>query len=139
MVIATKPAVNAPPKTPNPIMELFTPKYVPSKPFGIALKNKTEFAVVNMENPTIIRHIESIANDNSTNPEKALIKNAATSTPRILGKYAKMVDFSSPSLAIIFGATKKIAAIIHVCIKYRVKTVESERFSVLRNGVSVVK
>jgi hypothetical protein len=120
-------------------MELFTPRYVPSKPFGIALKSKTEFAVVNMENPTTIRHIDNIANDKSTCPEKMLIKNAAINTPITLGRYARIVDFSSPNFDMIFGTTKKIAAIVHVWIKYRVNTVESDSFSVLRNGVSAVK
>lgn len=112
--IATKPAVRAPPNTPIPTIELFTPRYVPSNPFGIVLKSNTEFAVVKIEKPTTIKHIESIAKESKTKPEKIVIRNAATNTPRILGKYANMVDFSSPNLEMIFGATKNIPAIIEV-------------------------
>lgn len=134
-----KPAVNAPTKTPVPTIELFTPRYLPSKPFGIVLKNKTEFAVLYMENPTTIKHIDNTVNNNELIPMNALIKNAAMSTPKILGMYDIVVARSSPTFEIIFGATKKNPTIVMVCVKYSKKTVESDNPRFFRNGVSDVK
>ena len=44
--LVIRPAVSAPPNTPMPTIELFTPRYLPSKPLGIVLKKRTEFAVL---------------------------------------------------------------------------------------------
>jgi len=104
------PAVNAPENIPTPIMKLFTPRYVPSKPFGIVLKRIIEFDTLKIENAETIIHDDIIAIKSELLPIMFGIKAAAVIIPKILGMYDICVARSSVILAIKRGTKKNIVS-----------------------------
>jgi hypothetical protein len=121
------------------VIELFTPRYFPSKPCGILLKNITELAILKTENAITIKHTEITDTMKIPIPNMKGMTSPAMRTAIILGAYAINMARSSPSLVINFGATKKIAIITDVCIAYIKNTVESVKLKYFRNGVNAVK
>jgi hypothetical protein len=97
-----------------PVTALFTPRYFPSNPGGILLKNNTELDVLNIENAITIRHDDIIASGTPEEPVMIGIEIAGINTAKILGMCARVVDRSSPILDMTFGATKKISNMVTV-------------------------
>ncbi|GDY16216.1 hypothetical protein LBMAG54_10720 [Nitrosopumilaceae archaeon] len=91
-------------------MKLFTPRYVPSKPLGIALKIIIEFETLKIENAETIKHDEIIAIKSELTPAMLGISDAATIIPKTLGKYDICVARSSVILEIKRGTKKNIVS-----------------------------
>jgi len=91
-------------------MKLFTPRYVPSKPLGIALKIIIELDTLKIENAETIKHDEIIAIKIELTPVMLGINDAAMITPRTLGKYDIWVARSSVSIEIRRGTKKNIVS-----------------------------
>ena len=89
-------------------MKLLTPKYLPSKPLGIALKRIIEFETLKIENAETIKLVEIIAVSKELIPIILGINDAAMITPKILGKYAICVARSSDIFEIKRGTKKNI-------------------------------
>jgi len=66
-MLVINPAINAALKIPIPIIKLFTPRYLPSKPRGIVLNKRIEFDVLNIENAITIILEETAATTNESN------------------------------------------------------------------------
>ena len=110
----SSPVTSEPTNIPTPVIALFTPRYFPSNPCGILLKNITELDVLKIENPITIRQDDAIVIEN---PDIPVIKSKETAgivTAKILGMCASIVDRSSPNFDIIFGAIKKTNNIVAV-------------------------
>lgn len=56
----SSPVTSEPTNIPTPVTALFTPRYFPSNPCGILLKNITELDVLKIENPITIRQADAI-------------------------------------------------------------------------------
>lgn len=110
----SSPVTSEPTNIPNPVTALFTPRYFPSNPCGILLKNITELDVLKIENPITIRQAEVNVMANPDIPVMKSNETAGMVTAKIRGMYANIVDFSSPNFDIIFGAIKKINNIVTV-------------------------
>lgn len=91
-------------------MKLLTPKYLPSKPLGIALKRIIEFETLKIENAETIKLVEIIAVSKELIPTILGINDAATMIPKILGKYAICVACSSVIFEIKRGTKKNITS-----------------------------
>ena len=91
-------------------MKLFTPRYVPSNPLGIALKRIIELDTLKIENAETIKHDEIIAIASELTPVMLGINDAAMITPRTLGKYDICVARSSVILEIRCGTKKNIVS-----------------------------
>ncbi len=91
-------------------MKLFTPRYIPSKPFGIALKIIIEFDTLKIENAATIKPDEIIAIKMELFPVMFGINDAATIIPNTLGKYDICVARSSVSIEIRRGTKKNIVS-----------------------------
>jgi hypothetical protein len=91
-------------------MKLFTPRYVPSKPLGIALKIIIEFETLKIENAETIKHDEITAIKSELIPVILGINDAATIIPRTLGKYDICVARSSVIIEIKRGTKKNIVS-----------------------------
>ena len=102
-MLVIKPAINAALKIPIPIIKLFTPRYLPSKPRGIVLNKRIEFDVLNIENAITIILEETAATTNESKPNVIGIKNAVVSTAATLGINAIVVARSSPNFEISLG------------------------------------
>ena len=110
MAFETYPAVNAPKNIPTPTMKLFTPRYLPSKPLGIALKRIIEFETLKIENAETIKLVETIAISMELIPIILGINDAAIMIPNTLGKYAICVARSSVTFEIKRGTKKNITS-----------------------------
>jgi len=95
-------------------MKLFTPRYVPSKPFGIDLKRIIEFETLKIENAETIIHDEITAIKSELTPIVLGINEAAMMTPKILGKYDIWVARSSVVFEMKRGTKKNIVSNIIV-------------------------
>jgi hypothetical protein len=91
-------------------MKLLTPKYLPSKPLGIALKRIIEFETLKIENAETIKLVETIAVSKELIPTMLGINDAAIMIPKILGKYAICVARSSVIFEIKRGTKKNITS-----------------------------
>ena len=111
---ASCPVDKAPIKRPTVVIELFTPRYFPSKPCGMLLKKITELAVLKIEKAITIKEAEIIATTKDPCPIVIGINKPAISTAAILGAYDNDVERSSPIFDINRGATKKIEIITAV-------------------------
>src|SRR5574340_1233427 len=109
----SSPVTSEPANMPTPVTALFTPRYFPSNPCGILLKNITELDVLKIENAITIRQADVIVTG-KPNDDPAMKNNerAGIITAKILGICAKMVDRSSPNFDIIFGAIKNTSNMV---------------------------
>ncbi len=110
MAFETYPAVKAPKNIPTPVMKLFTPRYVPSKPLGIDLNMIIEFETLKIENAETIKHDEIIAIKSELVPVIIGINDPAMMIPRILGKYDICIARSSVKSEIKRGTKKNIVS-----------------------------
>lgn len=133
------PVERAPIKIPIPVIELFTPRYLPSKPYGMLLNKIKEFEVLKIEKASSIKHAESMATKNELGAIRTGITKPAIKIAIILIGKDIAVEVSSPSRAIIFGTKKNMAIMVAVWDMYIRKTAESENPYVFRNGVKAVK
>ena len=101
------PAIKDATNIPIPTIKLFTPRNLPSKPFGIALKNITEFDVENIENPITMRHEEITAAKKALSPIIIGTKAPQRTMPTILGPYENKTDLLSPIHETSLGVRKK--------------------------------
>jgi hypothetical protein len=111
---ASSPVTSEPRNIPIPVTALFTPRYFPSNPCGILLKNITELEVLKIENAITIRQDDAIV---IGKPEVPVTKSNETTgiiTAKIRGICANIVDLSSPNFDIIFGAMKKTNSIVAI-------------------------
>ena len=102
----SSPVTSAPANMPTPVTALFTPRYFPSTPCGILLKNITELEVLKIENAITIKQDDVIVTGKPKVPTMESNEIAGIITAKILGMSARIVDLSSPNLDIIFGAMK---------------------------------
>ena len=108
------PVTSEPANIPIPVTALFTPRYFPSNPCGILLKNITELDVLKIENAITIKQDEVIVTGKPKVPTMESKKIAGIITAKILGICARIVDRSSPNLDIIFGAMKNTNNIVTI-------------------------
>ena len=95
-------------------MELFTPRYFPSKPCGILLKKIMDVAVLKIEKAITIKEAEIIATAKEPWPIVIGINNPAITTAAILGAYDNDMERTSPIFDINRGAKKKTEIITPV-------------------------
>ena len=103
----TTPDTNDATNIPIPTIKLFTPRNLPSKPFGIALKNIIAFDVENIENTITIKHEEITAAKNALSPIITGTNEPQRIIPPILGPYENKTDLLSPIQDTSLGVRKK--------------------------------
>ena len=99
---------------PTPVTALFTPRYFPSNPCGILLKNITELEVLKIENAITIKQDDVIVTGKPKVPTMESNEIAGIITAKIRGICARIVDLSSPNFDIIFGAIKNTSNMITI-------------------------
>ena len=108
----SSPVTSEPANMPIPVTALFTPRYFPSNPCGILLKNITELEVLKIENAITIKQDDVIVTGKPKVPAMKSNEIAGIITAKILGTCARIVDRSSPNLDIIFGAMKNTSNMV---------------------------
>ncbi len=112
--MVSSPVTSDPTNTPVPVIALFTPRYLPSNPGGMLLKKITELDVLKIENAITIKHEDTMAKTKPIVPAISDTETAGIITAKIRGKYAIVVDLSSPIFAITFGARKNTPNIVAI-------------------------
>lgn len=108
----SSPVTSEPANIPIPVTALFTPRYFPSNPCGMLLKNITELDVLKIENAITIKQDEVIVTGKPKVPTMESKEIAGIITAKIRGICARIVERSSPNLDIIFGAMKNTNNIV---------------------------
>jgi len=112
--LVSSPVTREPTNTPVPVIALFTPRYLPSNPWGMLLKKMTELDVLRIENAMTIKHEDTMAKTKPVAPTINPTETPGMIMPKTRGKYATIVDLSSPIFAITFGAMKNIPSIVAI-------------------------
>lgn len=102
-MLVINPAINAAMKIPIPIIKLFTPRYLPSKPRGMVLNKRIEFDALNNENAITITLEETAATTNESKPIVIGIRNTVASIGTVLGINEIVVVRSSPIFEVSLG------------------------------------
>lgn len=108
----SSPVTSEPANMPTPVTALFTPRYFPSNPCGMLLKNITELEVLKIENAITIKQDDVIVTGKPKVPTMESNEIAGIITAKIRGMCARIVDLSSPNLDIIFGAMKNTSNMV---------------------------
>lgn len=106
------PVTREPANTPMPVTALFTPRYFPSNPCGMLLKNITELDVLKIENAITIMQADVIVTGKPKVPAMKNNDTAGIITAKIRGMCARIVDRSSPNFDIILGAMKNTSSMV---------------------------
>lgn len=114
--LVISPVTIDPTNTPTPVTALFTPKYFPSNPCGMLLKNITDVEVLKIENAITIKQADAIVTGKPRLPTTKIDETAGIITATIRGMQANIVDLCSPNLEIILGTIKKTTNIVAVWI-----------------------